>query len=72
MSKLSRLSVMPNPEKLEELIEGNDFIMDGTDNFETRMAINDISQKHKIPWVYGSCLGSYGMTFTIIPGKRHV
>ncbi len=58
-----------NPEKLEELIEGVDLIMDGTDNFETRMAINDISQKHKIPWVYGSCLGSYGMTFTIIPGK---
>jgi adenylyltransferase/sulfurtransferase len=58
-----------NPEKLEELIEGVDLIIDGTDNFETRMAINDISQKHKIPWVYGSCLGSYGMTFTIIPGK---
>ncbi len=58
-----------NPEKLEELIEDVDLIIDGTDNFETRMAINDISQKHKIPWVYGSCLGSYGMTFTIIPGK---
>jgi adenylyltransferase/sulfurtransferase len=58
-----------NPEKLEELVQGVDLIMDATDNFETRMAINDISQKHKIPWIYGACVGSYGMVFTIIPGK---
>lgn len=58
-----------NPEKLEELIAGVDLIMDATDNFETRMAINDISQKHRIPWIYGACVGSFGMTFTIIPGK---
>lgn len=58
-----------NPEKLAELAKGIDLIMDATDNFETRMAINDISQKYKIPWVYGACVGSYGMSFTIIPGK---
>ena len=58
-----------NPEKLDELVKGVDLIIDSTDNFETRMAINDISQKYKIPWVYGACVGSYGMSFTIIPGK---
>lgn len=58
-----------NPEKLEELVQGVDLILDATDNFETRMAINDISQKYQVPWVYGACVGSYGMTFTIIPGK---
>lgn len=57
------------PEKLEELIEGVDLILDSTDNFETRMAINDISQKHEIPWIFGSLVGSFGMSFTIIPGK---
>lgn len=57
------------PEKLEELVDGVDLIIDATDNFETRMAINDISQKYQIPWIYGACVASFGMSFSIIPGK---
>jgi len=57
------------PEMLEDLMGDVDLILDATDNFETRMAINDLSQKHQIPWIYGACVGSYGMSFTIIPGK---
>ena len=55
-------------EKLEEILPTVDLIMDATDNFETRMMLNDLSQKHKIPWIYGACVGSVGMSFTIIPG----
>ena len=58
-----------NPEMLEEIVNGVDLIIDATDNFETRMMINDISQKYKIPWIYGACVGSFGMSFTILPGK---
>ena len=58
-----------SPEMLEGLVVDVDLILDATDNFETRMAINDISQKYKIPWIYGACVGSFGMSFTIIPGK---
>ena len=57
------------PLELEELVKGVDLILDGTDNFDIRMMINDISQKYNIPWIYGSCVGSYGMSYTIIPGK---
>jgi molybdopterin/thiamine biosynthesis adenylyltransferase len=56
-------------ELLEELAPGTDLILDATDNFETRMTINDISAKYKIPWIYGACVGSFGMSFTIIPGE---
>lgn len=57
------------PELMAELVaEGVDLILDATDNFETRMMINDISQKFKIPWIYGACVGSFGMSFTIVPG----
>lgn len=56
-------------EELERLTEGIDIILDSTDNFDTRMIINDISQKHHIPWVYGACVGSYGISYTIIPGE---
>jgi sulfur carrier protein ThiS adenylyltransferase len=57
------------PEVLEELVVGVDIIVDATDNFETRMTINDVSQKYNIPWIYGACVGSFGMSFSIIPGK---
>ncbi len=56
-------------ELMEELVEDVDLIIDATDNFETRMMINDIAQKYNIPWVFGACVGSFGMSFTIIPGK---
>ena len=54
---------------IEQLIEGVDVILDGTDNFEIRFLINDVSVKHSIPWVYGGCLGADGQSMTIIPGE---
>jgi len=54
---------------VERLITGADVILDGLDNFETRLLINDVSLKHKIPWVYGGAISSSGMTMNIIPGE---
>ncbi|MCM2999083.1 thiazole biosynthesis adenylyltransferase ThiF [Paenibacillus cellulositrophicus] len=56
-------------DELEELVRGVDLIMDGTDNFDTRLLINDLAHKHDLPWIYGGCVGSYGITYTILPGK---
>ncbi len=56
-------------QNIRRLIEGVDVIVDGTDNFETRFLINDISVSEKIPWVYGGCLGADGQTMTIVPGE---
>jgi len=57
------------PEEMEMLVKDVDLILDATDNFDIRMLINDISQKYRVPWIYGSCVGSYGISFTIIPGE---
>lgn len=57
------------PTLLEEWIAGIDLMIDATDNFETRMAMNDVSQKYNVPWIYGACVGSFGMSFSVIPGK---
>ncbi|MBJ7958083.1 molybdopterin-synthase adenylyltransferase MoeB [Bacillus mycoides] len=54
-------------ENMEDLLKNVDVIIDATDNFDIRFVINDLSQKHNIPWVYGSCVGSYGMSYTVIP-----
>ena len=58
-----------NYANIEGLTRGADVILDGLDNFETRGLINDVSLKHKIPWVYGGAVSSSGMTMTIIPGQ---
>lgn len=56
-------------EELRELTEFADLIIDATDNFDTRLLINDISQESRIPWIYGACVGSYGLSYSILPGK---
>jgi len=56
-------------EELHDLVAEVDLIIDATDNFETRMMLNDISQYYRKPWIYGACVGSYGLSHTIVPGK---
>ncbi len=56
------------PANIEQLCNGVDAIVDGTDNFETRFLLNDYAVYRGIPWVYGGCIGADGQTMTIIPG----
>ncbi len=49
--------------------EDVDLIMDGTDNFEIRYLINDISLETRIPWIFTGCTGSHGQMMPVIPGQ---
>lgn len=57
------------PSNAEELATGCDLILDGTDNFETRYLINDLSVKHATPWIYGAAIGSYGVAMPVLPQR---
>ncbi|MEE2780817.1 MAG: ThiF family adenylyltransferase [Planctomycetota bacterium] len=50
-----------------KLADSVDVILDGTDNFETRMLLNDAALRLDIPWIYGGCIGAEGQTMTVIP-----
>lgn len=54
---------------VEELVHGFQVIVDGTDNFEARYLLNDVSVKLGTPWVYGAVVGSYGTTLTVLPER---
>jgi sulfur carrier protein ThiS adenylyltransferase len=54
---------------IEELIKDHSIIVDATDNFETRLIVNDAAVKQGIPFIFGACVSSYGLTFPIISGK---
>ncbi len=58
-----------NRGNIEELCQDADLILDGTDNFEVRYLINDVSIKHGKPWVYGGAVGTEGMSMTVLPGE---
>ena len=69
----SRVELIPeivdvNAATIPALAPGKDMILDGTDNFETRFLLNDASLKWNVPWVYGACVGAYGMSLAFVPG----
>jgi adenylyltransferase/sulfurtransferase len=57
------------PRNVEELLDGFELILDGTDNFETRFLLNDYAVHAGKPWIYAAAVGSYGVTFAIRPGE---
>jgi molybdopterin-synthase adenylyltransferase len=54
---------------ISELLSGFEVILDGTDNFETRLVVNDAAISMGVPWIYAAVVASYGVTMTILPGK---
>ena len=54
---------------IESLVTGQGVILDGTDNFETRYLLNDASLRWNVPWIYGACVGAYGMSLAILPHR---
>lgn len=54
---------------LEKVAQDADLLLDATDNFETRLLINDAAWKLNLPWIYGAVVASSGSVFSFIPGK---
>ena len=57
-------------ENARDLLAGVDLYLDGTDNFDTRYVLNDLSIETNIPWIYGACVGSYGLVLPVLRGAR--
>jgi molybdopterin-synthase adenylyltransferase len=51
-----------------QLLRGADVLLDGTDSFETRFAVNDACCKSGVPLVHGAVLGWRGQLLTVLPG----
>jgi adenylyltransferase/sulfurtransferase len=52
-----------------QLLEGCHVVLDGSDNVETRLLLNDACLKLRVPWVYGAAIGMTGATMPIVPGQ---
>jgi len=50
-----------------ELLAGVDLILDGSDNFELRTAVNEAAQRLATPWIYTGVLATIGMIMPVMP-----
>lgn len=60
--------VLLTEENVWELLDGLDLVVDASDNFEARYAIDGFCRRAEIPWIYGGVVGSRGMTMNFLPG----
>ncbi|MBI5244138.1 MAG: ThiF family adenylyltransferase [Elusimicrobia bacterium] len=51
------------------VVQDADLVIDGTDNFETRLLLNDACIEAGCAWVYAACVGSTAMAMAVVPGK---
>jgi len=56
-------------DNISSIIEGYDFIIDGTDNFPTKFLVNDACVFMGIPFSHGGILRFNGQTMTVVPGE---
>lgn len=52
-----------------DLLKGYDAVVDGTDNFPVRYAVNDACAVNKVPLFHGAVLMYEGRAMSIIPGE---
>jgi adenylyltransferase/sulfurtransferase len=57
------------PKNAMGLMSGFELILDGTDNFQTRLLLNDAAISLGVPWIYAAAVGSYGVTMTVRPSE---
>ena len=56
-------------DNISSIIEGYDFVIDGTDNFPTKFLVNDACVFRGIPFSHGGILRFNGQTMTVVPGE---
>ncbi len=63
-TKINTFNFKLDKKNFEKIIKNYDYIIDGTDNFESKFLINDLSQKHKKILVTGAISKFDGHIFT--------
>lgn len=68
-TRVEALARHVDADNVEELAEGVDLVLDGTDNLATRYLVNDLCVERGTPWIYGGVVGASGLALPILPGR---
>ncbi len=58
------------PKNAKEIIRDSDFVIEGSDNFPTKMLINDVCINLKIPFTIAGVLRFHGQIMTTVPDAK--
>jgi adenylyltransferase/sulfurtransferase len=56
-------------ENVFSIVSGAHVVLDGLDNFSTRLLVNSACVKHRIPFIHGGVARFRGLVATILPGE---
>lgn len=56
-------------DNISQLMRGAHVVLDGLDNFSTRLIVNSACVRHKIPFIHGGVSRFRGLVTTILPGE---
>lgn len=51
------------------ILAGHDLVLDGSDNFETRLLVSDAARSLELPSIYAACVGEQGLIAVSVPGR---
>ncbi len=67
--RVSAHRVRVDAEILGNLLPGADLVIDASDNYGTRLAVNDACLEPGLPWVMGACIRMEGQLMLFSPGQ---
>lgn len=56
----------------KEILSGHDLVIDGLDNIESRLILEEVCEDLEIPLIHGAIAGLYGQVSTVFPGDRTI
>jgi molybdopterin/thiamine biosynthesis adenylyltransferase len=70
--KIELISEKLLPSNVKELLKDSDFVIEGSDNFPTKMLVNDTCISLGIPFTIAGVLRFHGQIMTVIPEEKTV
>lgn len=57
------------PDNALGLLGGHGLVLDGSDNFDTRLLVSDAARSLGLPSIYAACVGEEGLLAVSVPGR---
>ncbi|RLE97926.1 MAG: adenylyltransferase [Thermoprotei archaeon] len=67
--KIHALATRVTPDNVEEIVSKADLVIDGLDNWEARLLVNDACVKLRKPFIHAAVEGFRGQMMVVIPGE---
>lgn len=58
-----------SPENARDVLRDHDAVLDGSDNFETRLLVSDAARSLGTPSIYAACVGEEGLVAVSLPDR---